>query len=113
MDELTQWLLAGERGGSSETMVAHITGIAGMRAMHPHDPDDFRRCRLLVERVPMIRGSLPKMASCSAEWARIIARWDDLCALMDSETPEWRQGVGSAPQTYKLLRDLRAGEVVG
>jgi hypothetical protein len=106
VNALTLWLLNGERGLSSNAMVAHIMGMGGT-ADHPYDPDDLRRCRLLVEQVPLIAGCLPSMASCSPVWANIISHWDELCSLMDVEAPEWRQGNGGAPQTYALLRKLR------
>ena len=108
--ELTHWLLKGERGASSNAMVEHITGLGG-NTSHPYDPDDFRRCRLLVERVAVIRFNLGKMSTCSPTWARIIAVWGELCALMDAEAPEWRQGNwSSAPQTYALLRRCREAQ---
>jgi hypothetical protein len=104
--ELMRWLISGERGLSSMAMVVHITGHGG-DCRHPHDPDDLRRCRLLVESVPLIRHNLQRMADCSPTWARIIAVWVELCALMDAEAPNWRQGTGSAPQTYALLQRCR------
>jgi hypothetical protein len=105
-DALTRWLLKGERGLSSNAMVAHIMGMGGT-ADHPYDPDDLRRCRLLVEQVPVIKICLPSMASCSPVWARIVAHWDELCSLMDAEAPDWRSRRGSAPKTYALLQKLR------
>jgi hypothetical protein len=108
--ELMQWLINGERGLSSMAMVAHITGRGG-DASYPYDPADLRRCRLLVERVPVIRHKLAKMSTCSPTWARIIAVWGELCALMDAEAPEWRQGNwSSAPQTHELLRRCREAQ---
>jgi len=105
-DALTVWLMNGERGSSSNAMVAHIMGMGGT-ADHPYDPDDLRRCRLLVEQVQVIEICLPSMASCSPVWARIVAHWDELCSLMDAEAPDWRSRRGSAPKTYALLQKLR------
>jgi hypothetical protein len=105
-DALTVWFLNGERGLSSNAMVAHIMGLGGT-ADHPYDPDDLRRCRLLVERVPVIGAFLPRMATCSPVWARIVVHWDELCSLMDAEAPDWRKGRGSAPKTRALLQKLR------
>jgi hypothetical protein len=104
--ELTQWLINGERGLSSTAMVAHITGNGG-DASYPIDPADLRRCRLLVESVPLVRFSLHKMSDCSPTWARIVGAWVELCNLMDAEAPDWRQGKGAAPQTYELLKRCR------
>ena len=101
--ELMRWLVNGERGLSSMAMVAHITRHGG-DCSHPLDTADLRRCRLLVESVPLIRYNLHRMADCSPIWARIVAVWVELCALMDSESPHWREGTGTAPQTYALLK---------
>ena len=89
-------------------MVAHILAISGT-ADHPLDPSDLRRCRLLVEAVPVIAERLQEMATCSPTWARIVAHWDELCSLMDSEAPDWRHMRGRAPKTYSLLLKLREG----
>jgi hypothetical protein len=105
-DPLTLWLLTGERGLSSEAMVRHLTGSGSGRPDHPYDPADLRRCRLLVERVPAIARDLANMRTASPTWARIIDHWDELCSLMDSESPNWRKGRGNAPKTYALMRKL-------
>lgn len=108
---LIAWLAGGERGSSSNTMVTHLTGLDalgrwGDPKSYPHDPDDLHRCRLLLEQVPLLRLALPQMATCSPVWARLVAHWDELCGLMDSEAPHWRDGHGSAPKTYARMRAL-------
>src|SRR4051812_25887588 len=54
-----EWLLSGERGVSSESIFAHLTGIpiAGRVATNylPSDAGDLRRCRKLLEVVPSFR----------------------------------------------------------
>jgi hypothetical protein len=108
------WLASGERGISSDTMFQHLTGVRALRdgwhASHPHDPDDLGRCRKLLEQVPDLQPRLADMASCSPEWARLVARWTELCTLMDEEAPRWREGVGDAPKTYALMQQLIKGE---
>lgn len=104
------WLRTGERGISSEAIFSHLSGIPvsgrwGLRA--PQDPSDLRRCRLLLEAVPAFRAELHRMAEVSEEWTALVERWDELCATMDEEAPEWREGRGSAPETYALMRALQ------
>lgn len=103
------WLRTGERGISSEAIFSHLTGIpvCGGRLQPPADPDDLCRCRLLLEAVPAFRTDLHRMAEVSEEWAALVDRWDELCATMDREAPEWRDGRGSAPETYAIMRALR------
>ncbi len=104
------WLSHGERGLSSEAIFSHLTGLAinGQRrgGSTPHDPDDLRRCRLLIEQVPAFRSDLHRMAEVSKRWGALVERWDELCALMDSESPNWRTGYGPAPKTFELMRRI-------
>lgn len=102
------WLASGERGTSSETMFTVMTGIdalKGWRKDHPYDPDDFRRCRLLLEQVPELAPMLPKMAGVSPQWTELVRIWDELCTTMDEEAPDWRDGRNwSCPKTYNLIK---------
>lgn len=107
--EATAWLAGGERGVSSNTIFEHLTGISAVGewgGSYPRDPDDFRRCRLLLERVPELVPLLPRMAEVSPVWAALVAGWDSLCATMDAECPNWRSGRGSAPKTYKMMQKI-------
>lgn len=110
-NELITWLASGERGVSSNTMVTHLTGIPAENFMlsNPWDPDDLHRCRLLLEQVPELQPQLPRMATLSPQWAALVAHWQELCDLMDSEAPAWRGGMGRAPATYVRMRELLDG----
>lgn len=107
--EATAWLACGDRGISSNTIFEHLTGISAVGEWgggYPHDPGDFRRCRLLLERVPDLVPLLPRMAEVSPVWAALVAGWDSLCATMDAECPNWRSGRGSALKTYKMMQKI-------
>lgn len=109
---LINWLAGGERGISSNTIVARITGLytlQGRRGSHPLDPDDLTRCVLLLESCPSIAAEFHLMREESSTWARLVDAWPELVALLDEEIPGWREGRhGSAPKTYALMRKLRA-----
>jgi len=110
-----RWLAVGERGASSDAMFLRLTGIRplnmnGEIAAHPHDPSDLGRCRLLLEQVSELSALLPDMANLSPIWARIVVGWDDLCEVMDTESPQWREGKVRAERTYELLQIAEAGE---
>lgn len=107
-DSAIEWLRRGERGVSSEAIFSHLTGVPiGARWMHPpSDPDDLRRCRLLLAQVPEFAARIGEMAGVSDQWARLVARWDELCALMDEEAPGMR---GAAPRTFDLMQYLVYG----
>lgn len=104
------WLRHGERGVSSDTIFGRLTGlylVGHWGETHPLDPDDFRRCRLLVEGVPEFRERLGEMAAASPTWAALVGAWDELCALMDEEAPTWRTARGArCPRTYERMRQL-------
>ena len=105
------WLVNGERGMSSEAIFTKLTGISlrdGSATGHPHDPDDLRRCRMLLISVYEFEGRIGEMAEVSKPWAALVARWDELCATMDAEAPNWWVRGGSAPKTYALMRDILA-----
>ena len=94
-------------------MFTHLTGVSALGGHwpkwgvhYPHDPDDLSRCRKLLEAVPELKPLLPRMAEASPVWAELVSRWDELCALMDAEAPQWRDGQGSAKKTYALMQEL-------
>nr|BDD45676.1 hypothetical protein 3 [Prochloraceae cyanobacterium]BDD46471.1 hypothetical protein 16 [bacterium] len=106
-----QWLASGERGLSSETIFQSIHGIT-ILAPHelttPRDPADLRRCRLLLEQSPVIAEQFHSVMSRVSGWGALVAHWEDLCALMDDEAPQWRDGKKShsCPRTYQKMKTL-------
>lgn len=101
---LAAWLDEGERGTSSEAIVQAITGIPMMHGPVdvPRDLSDFRRCVLLLRRVPSLRPHLGKVADLSPRWARLVSTWPNLeRALADqarhAEANDWigRNATGS------------------
>jgi hypothetical protein len=80
------WKQHGKRGVSSNTMLEVITGhtctSGAFGRSHPYDIWDFRRCYWLLRTVPELRDGFPQLAKQSATWARVVARWDDLLALL-------------------------------
>lgn len=108
--ELVRWLAGGNRGVSADTIVQHLTGLPALAGGYPdvpYDPGDLKRCRALLERVPELVEHFPRMRDCSPEWARLVEHWDALCALMDEEAPNWRDGQSGCPRTSARMRALR------
>lgn len=100
-----EWLATGHRGASSESMVHRFTGLSTLKpGAYPSDPADLRRCRLLLEQVPEFLPMLPLMADVSPAWAGLVKNWTALCDRMDAESPRWREGEGTAPETFRLMR---------
>ena len=89
---INEWLAKGQRGISSEAIVSHLTGInVGSRhwlSNHPCDPSDLNRCARLIAAAPEIRPELHKMSEVSDVWAKLVAEWDEIVALMEKEIVE-------------------------
>lgn len=120
MTVFTSWLAQGERGLSSEAIVSHLTRqrvgrreFSTFAADYPHDPDDFRRCELLLRQVPLARLMFASaMPSRSPEWAALVASWDEIAALLEAEVPGVYDAIpwgSKAPKSYALMRQLLDG----
>lgn len=113
---LLKWLACGHRGSSSNALVAFLADMPEVadrfdRQAYPHDPADLGRCRRLLDEVPSLQAPFRERAgSISPIWARLVAAWDELCATMDTEAPEWREGRGRATETFARMKALIAGE---
>lgn len=113
--EAQRWLACGERGSSSEALFTRLSGVnctsgafyGRADANHPYDPDDFRRCRLMLEACPELAANLRDAAGMSHQWAALVADWENICTTMDGETPGWRSPHGNAQfahKTYQLIQ---------
>lgn len=99
-----EWLCTGERGESSEAIFAHLTGvpICGSRRAYPSDPDDMRRCRMLLDAVPEFHERFEEMKTVSKQWADLVRRWGDVCRAIDDKT----NLPGAA---YRLMKEIEKG----
>lgn len=114
LSHFTTWLACGERGLSSEAIVAHLTGQPigsrywWARRAHPHDPADFRRCQLLLNAVPLARLMFPTMRTASPVWARLVDAWDEIHETIERDVPGYvtTRADGSSPSGYRLMRRI-------
>lgn len=110
--KILNWLANGETGLSSETLAFWAGfGIRKAGVSHPHDPADFNRCLKLLKVAPALRKQLPKMSALSPEWARLVARWSDIEAMLIEEVGvDWKKG-GRVPatNTYALMKEIIDG----
>lgn len=117
---LQRWLAVGEQGSSSLAIVAKLrpeefvtqgyVPPTSERA-HPHDPDDLRRCLLLLRAAPELRMDLHRMAEVSPQWAALVRAWAELEESFEAEVgPGWADGKvsGEAPRTFDLMEALLA-----
>ena len=107
------WHLHGEHGISSEAIYDRLTyGLTNERwfTNHPSDPDDFRRCELLLRAVPDFRERFADMADESPVWLALVRRWGEIADVFEAECPgvfthELRPGA-MALRTYGLMRSI-------
>jgi len=106
-NKILRWIGTGRVGASSKAMaMAAIDVFAD--AHHPHDPDDFNRCLLLLSAVPEVRHHMDKVAAMSKWWSALVARWDEVeQCFLDEVGLGWSKA-GRAPKTYSLMQQVFA-----
>jgi hypothetical protein len=117
--EAVRWLANGRRGVSSNSFISAVYGIDAVRDGHrdaPHDPSDFRRCRLMVDAIPGAKEQLLSLVDIQAyprprlAMLKVVENWELMCAVMDAEVPEWRDPPrdSSSPRLYRFMQQLWA-----
>lgn len=106
-DKALFWLTNGRRGISSETMFnvfAEKEGIAPIVSRwpgsHPHDPDDFNRCHLLLETVPEWRERLDELRVLGDPWPALVENWDKLTEMLEDNIKNGANGM------YEFMKEL-------
>ncbi len=106
MDERARWWWSrgGDRGLSSETIWRVMRGWnlgegrGGVLLGYPHDPDDFSRCRKLLDLIPEWRARIAMVAERLPWFRPFTDRWDEMDRLWDEESPG-----GACPKLYALM----------
>lgn len=84
------WLMNGEHGISSKTIFKYLYGYDGGEIKiqfedTPCDPDDFRRCYLLLKAVPQWKMKLHLMKPVSPTWSKLVDNWDKLTVMLEEQ----------------------------
>lgn len=99
------WVKNGEHGTSSKTMYNCLymgpDKLPNDRPSHPQDPDDFRRCYLLLQAVPQWKNDLQKLKSLSPVWDKLVDHWDKLTELLEDQLKNKK-----ANGMYELMKSL-------
>lgn len=97
------WRERGDVGTSSQTIWAVFA--AGMPPRHgpdvPQDPDDFSRCKALLDLIPEWRADIKKVATQYPWYKPFTDRWDEIERLYIAELP-----TGKCSKTYALMQVL-------
>ncbi|WP_321935392.1 hypothetical protein [Paraburkholderia sp. J8-2] len=103
-EEVSNWLLKGERGASSNAICKAMFGLPSTAApRHPRDPDELRRCLLFLD-AARTHDRIEVMREVSPEWARLVARWGEITTLFNEECAAGPL----APRTYALMQEILA-----
>lgn len=106
MKKVALWMVQGETGRSSMALAGLLLNLDTEDGIHPLDPADLRRCRLLIEACDIPFEQFKIAETLSAEWEALISSWNDICATMDAESPDWRDGRGEAPKTAAKMDEI-------
>ena len=105
--KVLDWTYEGETGSSSLTIArTAVTRAAWKPFQFPRDPDDLRRCLLLIQAVPETVDALPILAQASKRWRPLVEAWDQ---LSQSLKEEWGEDLSNpernhAVNTYRAMR---------
>ena len=109
------WLAQGETGLSSKAMFTIFTGVNAMgrwgspESNYPHDPDDFKRCELLLRAVPEFRSQMYIIRALGGPWEALADNWGKIVDLLNKEIPgifKNDHAHGRAPETYELMKSI-------
>lgn len=104
LNKVAQWWKHGETGLSSEAIVLNVIADISV-GDYPSDPSDFRRCVVMMEKLPFIRTYFKRcMMNENKTWKAYIKHWDELMDLYDEEVTN---GTGKAPKLYKRMHELQ------
>lgn len=102
---LKRWLATGERGLSSDA-IAFATMLQEPATLHyPLDPDDLRRCILLIEAVPRAwKVGVKALSDASPHWCVLVQHWFEPESYLREETDKNLRGRASF--TYRMMQDI-------
>lgn len=95
------WKQRGEHGTSSNTIYSAFMGGQPRDVNWPLDPDDFRRCKQLLDLVPEWRTDLGKVSEAYPWFAPMISQWGEIERLYLSEIE-----TGVCRKTYGFMKPL-------
>lgn len=98
------WAMGDDKGLSSETIFAVMTGVNYNRSMTPSDPSDFGRCYRLLQKFPQWKKRLHEVSYRYSSWKPFVENWSKLEELWEEEA---KNGFLSCPKLYKLMQELR------
>ncbi len=101
-----EWLMGGDTGISSQTILSVMTGTpmtGNFGPSVPYDPSDFGRCYRLLGHFPEWKNRLHEVAEKYPRWKPLVDSWDELTVLYEEEI---KNKNGRAPKLYARMCEL-------
>lgn len=76
------WIINGETGLSSKTIWSAMMGVECQRQYLPSDPDDFRRCYILLQVVQEWKPRLSELNKLGKGFENLSTNWDKLSDML-------------------------------
>lgn len=95
--DMMDWIMNGDLGTSSMTMLAFHLGTPRERVAPPCDEWDMHRCIKLVDQCPEIRESFEGLGQTDPVWEVILPQWDELCKVYRE------QGLGAMGGLFRKI----------
>jgi hypothetical protein len=109
-DIILGWFFDGEVGASSRLLAEYILGRDVnpngnfLRMKHPHDPDDCRRCTLLLQRLSGHETNWQGIAAIVPGWTEWIPEIERQLAEGPMTQMQWRQYWADQRMTKEATR---------
>lgn len=87
-ERFRDWEVNGETGISSRALGGFMTGKRRPPGdTVPRDLDDFRRCALLLDRIPEWEPRMAEMSSLGGHWEQLAPRFSEMLTIYRTEAP--------------------------
>ncbi len=103
MREVARWLVEGDVGISSKTIIAEVCRFRYHDSDVPFDFGDWKRCVLMLESCPSVAARFREVMGDVPSWSQLVARWDDMIAIADRHCPGWRTEAAAWSETVSAM----------
>jgi len=100
-DRAAWWLQRGDTGTSSLTIFQVLRNGTPSHPDIPYDPEDFQRCKQLLDLIPEWRRRLPEVSKRFPWWQPYVDAWDEMEALYAAEVQ-----TGRCEKLYTRMKEL-------
>lgn len=101
-----EWLLSGDTGSSSKTILCAMLGHTCKDPDIPYDAGDFGRCYRLLLKFPQWGKRLDEVAKKHRQWKPFVEKWPDLEVLYERFCDPKGHYVYVADPWQQAFRDL-------